>query len=99
MSDHNRPLFISAIIDENVMTGVMVDNAPTVNNLQKRILLVLEHTLVHIIYGSLIIQGFNQSEQRLLLKIMTKTTSENRGFRRILGDQRRHSLQALLDCS
>lgn len=52
--DHNKPLFISSIIDEKEMTIVMVESASTVNILPKCTLLATELTEGHLKHSSLV---------------------------------------------
>ena len=71
--DHNRPLFISGHILNVKISRIMVDGGSAVNLLPRRILSLLGLRLLELQPSRLVIQGFNQNEQRPIGKIQLRT--------------------------
>ena len=73
VSNHNRPLFITGHILTSKVSRVMVDGGSAVNLLPRRALSLLSVPLSHLRPSHLVIQGFNQNEQRPMGKIRLQT--------------------------
>lgn len=63
---HNRPLFITSFIDNQPVLGVMIDGGLAVNILSAKTLDYLGVDPSQLRPNTLVIQGFNQNEQRPL---------------------------------
>lgn len=70
---HNRPVYISGIFRNKLVSRVMVDNGSAVNIIPLRKLLSIGLIVDHLKHSSMVIQGFDQSEQRPLGKIAIKS--------------------------
>ncbi|KAH7853285.1 hypothetical protein Vadar_000919 [Vaccinium darrowii] len=71
--DHNRPLFITGFVLNTEISRVMVDGGSAVNLLPKRALGMIGVRLSQLRPCHLVIQGFNQNEQRPMGKIKLRT--------------------------
>ncbi|KAH7836484.1 hypothetical protein Vadar_001965 [Vaccinium darrowii] len=71
--DHNRPLFITGFVLNTEISRVMVDGGSAVNLLPKRALGMIGVRLSQLRPCHLVIQGFNQNEQRPMGKVKLRT--------------------------
>ncbi|KAF7149768.1 hypothetical protein RHSIM_Rhsim02G0166900 [Rhododendron simsii] len=71
--DHNQPLFITGLILDTKISRVLVDGGSAVNLLPKRALGIIGVRLSQLRPCHLVIQGFNQNEQRPMGKIKLRT--------------------------
>jgi hypothetical protein len=65
---HNRPLFVTGYIKEQLVNRILVDGGSAVNILPLKVLKDLGISLDQLSHSRLMIQGFNQDGQRLLVR-------------------------------
>ncbi|CAA0830179.1 Unknown protein, partial [Striga hermonthica] len=63
---HNRPLFVTSYVQEQMVNQILIDGGSTVNILPLRMLKELGMTTEELGNSRLMIQGFNQRGQRAL---------------------------------
>ncbi|KAL0290627.1 UNVERIFIED_CONTAM: hypothetical protein Sangu_2566300 [Sesamum angustifolium] len=74
---HNRPLFITGYVREQKVNRILIDGGSAVNILPLRILKELEIPIDELSNNRLMIQGFNQREQRAVGIIRIQLTMED----------------------